>query len=82
MEVAELYDVIMPITARLKDVERQGRSVDVTKRQEAKTLAAAMADSINETSLAFAEAHAGSLAALNALEGWIPKNTRSFSKSP
>ena len=62
VEVAELYDVIMPITARLKDVERQGRSVDVTKRQEAKTLAAAMADSINEASLAFAEAHAGSLA--------------------
>ena len=82
VEVAELYDVIMPITARLKDVERQGRSVDVTKRQEAKTLAAAMADSINEASLAFAEAHAGTLAALNALEGLDPKNTRSFSKPP
>ena len=73
VEVAELYDVIMPITARLKDVERQGRSVDVTKRQEAKTLAAAMADSINEASLAFAKAHAGTLAALNALEGLDPK---------
>ena len=76
VEVAELYDVIMPITARLKDVERQGRSVDVTKRQEAKTLAAAMADSINEASLAFAEAHAGSLAALNALEGLGSQRTQ------
>ena len=80
VEVAELYDVIMPITARLKDVERQGRSVDVTKRQEAKTLAAAMADSINEASLAFAEAHAGSLAALNALEGLDPKEHKELFK--
>ena len=81
VEVAELYDVIMPITARLKDVERQGRSVDVTKRQEAKTLAAAMADSINEASLAFAKAHSGTLAALNALEGLDPKEHKELFKA-
>jgi peroxiredoxin len=81
VEVAELYDVIMPISARLKDVERQGRSVDVTKRQEAKTLAAAMADSINDASLAFAQAHAGSLAALNALEGLDAKEHKELFKA-
>lgn len=81
VEVAELYDVIMPITARLKDAERQGRSVDATKRQEAKTLAAAMADSIDVASLAFAEAHAGSLAALNALEGLDAKQHKELFKA-
>lgn len=81
VEVAKLYDVIMPITARLKDAERRGRSVDATKRQEAKTLAAAMADSIDAASLAFAESHAGSLAALNALEGLDAKQHKELFKA-
>lgn len=81
VEVAKLYDVIMPITARLKDAERRGRSVDATKRQEAKTLAAAMADSIDAVSLAFAESHAGSLAALNALEGLDAKQHKELFKA-
>jgi peroxiredoxin len=81
VEVAKLYDVIMPITARLKDAERRGRSVDATKRQEAKTLAAAMVDSIDAVSLAFAESHAGSLAALNALEGLDAKQHKELFKA-
>ena len=81
VEVAKLYDVIMPITARLKGAERRGRSVDATKRQEAKTLAAAMVDSIDEVSLAFAESHAGSLAALNALEGLDAKQHKELFKA-
>lgn len=81
VEVAKLYDVIMPITARLKDAERRGRSVDATKRQEAKTLAAAMVDSIDAVSLAFAESHVGSLAALNALEGLDAKQHKELFKA-
>lgn len=66
--IAEYYDAIMPLQQRIKDAERDGRSVDATKRAAAKEAAAAKVDSIRNLSLAFAQKHSNTLAALSALE--------------
>ena len=66
--VGEYYDVIMPLQQRVKELEREGRSLDATKRTAAKEASQAKVDSIEAVSLAFAQAHSGKLAALSALE--------------
>ena len=66
--IQEFYNVIMPLQQRMKDLERDGRSVDAAKRAAAKEAMETKADSITSVSLAFAEAHQNELAALCALE--------------
>ncbi|MGB1384174.1 MAG: peroxiredoxin family protein [Flavobacteriales bacterium] len=66
--VAEYYNAIMPLQARIKDTERDARSVDAATRQNAKDAREAKIDSISAISLEFAQAHSNELAALSALE--------------
>ena len=66
--IAEYYEAIMPLQQRIKQAERDGRSLNGDKRIAAKEAVAAKVDSINALSLAFAEKHSGTLAALSALE--------------
>ena len=66
--IAEYYEAIMPLQQRIKQAERDGRTLSGEKRTAAKEAVAAKVDSINALSLAFAEKHSGTLAALSALE--------------
>jgi peroxiredoxin len=66
--VAEYYNVIMPLQARIKDTDRDARSLDAATRQSAKEARQAKIDSISAFSLEFAQAHSHELAALSALE--------------
>ena len=66
--ISEYYDVIMPIQQRIKEAERDARSLDASKRSAAKDAVAAKVDSITSASLEFAKNHITTLAALSALE--------------
>ena len=66
--IAEYYEAIMPLQQRIKQAERDARSLNGDKRAAAKEAVTAKVDSINALSLAFAEKHSGTLAALSALE--------------
>ena len=66
--IAEYYEAIMPLQQRIKQAERDARTLSGDKRAAAKEAVAAKVDSINALSLAFAEKHSGTLAALSALE--------------
>lgn len=66
--ISEYYDVIMPIQQRIKEAERDARSLDASKRSAAKDAVAAKVDSITSVSLEFAKNHITTLAALSALE--------------
>lgn len=79
--IAEYYDAIMPLQQRIKDAERDGRSVDASKRAAAKEAAAAKVDSIRDLSLAFAQKHSNSLAALSALESLDATEHKALFKS-
>ena len=79
--IAEYYDAIMPLQQRIKDAERDGRSVDASKRAAAKEAASAKVDSIRDLSLAFAQKHSNSLAALSALESLDATEHKALFKS-
>lgn len=79
--IAQYYDAIMPLQQRIKDAERDGRSVDASKRAAAKEAAAAKVDSIRDLSLAFAQKHSNSLAALSALESLDATEHKALFKS-
>ncbi|MEC8362224.1 MAG: TlpA disulfide reductase family protein [Bacteroidota bacterium] len=66
--IAEYYGAIMPLQQRIKQAERDTRTLSGDKRAAAKEAVTAKVDSINALSLAFAEKHSGTLAALSALE--------------
>ena len=66
--IAEYYEAIMPLQQRIKQAERDARTLSGDKRAAAKEAVSAKVDSINALSLAFAENHSGTLAALSALE--------------
>ena len=66
--IAEYYEAIMPLQQRIKQAERDARTLNGDKRAAAKEAVTAKVDSINALSLAFAEKHSGTLAALSALE--------------
>ncbi len=66
--VAEYYDVIMPLQQRIRELERDTRSLDAAKRERAQGDIQSKKDSITDISVAFAEAHSGELAGLSALE--------------
>ena len=66
--IAEYYEAIMPLQQRIKQAERDARTLSGDKRAAAKEAVTSKVDSINALSLAFAEKHSGTLAALSALE--------------
>ena len=66
--IAEYYEAIMPLQQRIKQAERDARTLSGDKRAAAKEAVSAKVDSINALSLAFAEKYSGTLAALSALE--------------
>ena len=66
--IAEYYEAIMPLQQRIKQAERDARTLSGDKRAAAKEAVTAKVDSINALSLAFAEKYSGTLAALSALE--------------
>ena len=66
--VAEYFNLIMPLQQRVKEAEREGRSLDAQKRLAAKEARQTKLDSITSFSLEFAQAHRNELAALSALE--------------
>lgn len=66
--IAGYYEAIMPLQQRIKQAERDARTLNGDKRAAAKQAVTAKVDSINALSLAFAEKHSGTLAALSALE--------------
>lgn len=66
--VAEYYNVVMPLQQGIKEAERDARSVDAIKRQNAKDARQTKLDSITMVSIAFATSHSGELAGLSALE--------------
>jgi peroxiredoxin len=68
VNIAEYYEAIMPLQQRIKQAERDARTLSGDKRAAAKEAVIAKVDSINALSLAFAEQHSGTLAALSALE--------------
>ena len=72
-KVADFYNAIMPLQARMKNTDKKGRSVDAETRNAAKELKKSQTDSLSNLSLAFAKAHTGTLSALSALEGLDPK---------
>ena len=79
--IAEYYEAIMPLQQRIKQAERDGRSLNGDKRIAAKEAVAAKVDSINALSLAFAEKHSGTLAALSALESLDAKEHKDLFKA-
>ena len=79
--LSEYYDVVMPLQNRMQAAERNGRSLDANKRAAAKEELASATDSMIAVSLAFAEGHKSSLAALSALESLDAKAHKALFKS-
>ena len=71
--VATYYNVIMPLQARIAELESAARLGNPAERAEAKNANVAKIDSIADVSLAFAKANADKLEALSALESLDPK---------
>ncbi len=71
--VASYYNVIMPLQARIAELEAAARRGSPAERAEAKKANVAKIDSIADVSLAFAKANADKLEALSALESLDPK---------
>ena len=71
--VATYYNVIMPLQARIAELEAAARRGSPAERAEAKNANVAKIDSIADVSLAFAKANADKLEALSALESLDPK---------